>query len=136
MNAEESVSDAVSVLITTSPIPLNPETALIDTLVSSLETHVFGGSSSSQSRNAEKNSSKIPLIIFCDGASEVVEDESKTNYKKTRITQTEWANYLAFVERLEQVGVFSRMEGGGFSEFFLHFKIWFSVIYFSVAIFC
>ncbi|CAD7931079.1 unnamed protein product [Amoebophrya sp. A25] len=105
---QKHVASKVSIVITTSAIPLNPSTELIEVLLSglakNLEVDEVGDSDSSRGNSVRR----IPVYIICDGyelADELDEKgrrKKKASYKKCRISAEAAKNYERFIERLEK----------------------------------
>ena len=110
MTGTMSWREKLVIFISTSAIPLNPSTKLIDVLLGSFLKHLFVAktvNSVSGEGSAKNSRIRIKVYILCDGFH--VLDEKPRNkdsvvpsssYKKSKITPKEAENYKQFIENL------------------------------------
>ncbi|CAD7948269.1 unnamed protein product [Amoebophrya sp. A120] len=132
----------VTLVITTSAIPLNPSTKLIEVLLQSFAQNLkvdegrgaeagrssnnYGSRSTSTGPAEEQEVVRrrgkwkpIPVHIFCDGytRADVLDSKGrqpkKPSWKKCRITEEQAANYEQFVENLCDPGLYERVFSAG-----------------------
>ena len=95
-------ADAVTLLVTTSPIPLNPSTLLLDILLRGLATHL-----------KTDTTNPLRLLILADGCALYdpclrydergrLQKADRHSYKKSRVTLDEHHNYVEFIARLRE----------------------------------
>eukprot|EP00392_Amoebophrya_sp_AT5.2_P008830 g8858.t1 len=114
-----SLASRVSVLVTTSAIPLNPSTRLIDVLLRSLANHVF----CPEDDLPKGENEKIAVFLLCDGydradvlCERTGRKKKKASYKACRISDEDARNYDVFVERLKQKYEEEGREGRGVED--------------------
>ncbi|CAE7314188.1 unnamed protein product [Symbiodinium sp. CCMP2456] len=85
LNASKAAN--LSVIVTTSPVPSNPSTEMLDRVLASMQLVPGLGSA--------------PKIIVCDGC-KCVPPGNKTNHKAGKVTIEEAQRYEQFIERLRE----------------------------------
>jgi hypothetical protein len=90
INEEEedaNLSDRLSVVITTSPVPDNPSTLMLSKVLSSFQSHL------------SPSLHQIHLILICDGAKPFTKSEPKSG----RVTEQELENYELFKKKVREL---------------------------------